>query len=164
MVPDKRTFWVAIVLLITVGIVALVTLQPAYPGIWAAVLIVAVGGGAFAFSRLYSGRAIAQTMTDRQELDDAAIYERFYRNSGLSPEVVTELWHEIADVLHLSPGKLRPTDRFGRDIGQFLLTSDELDALSALAVRRAGGKQAAGDLSVIKTVDDYIRRFGLVAK
>ena len=60
---------------------------------------------------------------------------RYYANLGLVS--VTEIWCEIAATLKLLPRKLRPGDRFGDDVGTYMLTSDELDTLTELGEKRA---------------------------
>jgi hypothetical protein len=85
------------------------------------------------------------------------LYERYYANSGLSKASVSEIWNEIATTLRVPPEKLRPTDRFGEDIGLYFGPSDRLDTLSQLASKRARRRQLNVRLAAFRTVDDYVR-------
>jgi len=108
--------------------------------------------------RLAGARATASALQGREAMSDEAIYERFYAVSGIDRDVVKELWHEIALVLHVPAQHLRPTDRFGKDIGVSTITSEELDELGALAKRRVERQGLNVDLPAIETVDDYVRQ------
>lgn len=55
--------------------------------------------------------------------------------------------------------KLRPTDKFGTDIGAWSITSEELDALGDLAAQRATRQGAEVDIASLATVDDYVKAF-----
>ena len=96
-------------------------------------------------------------LQERQILDDGALYLRYYADSGISQARVLELWHEVASALRVSPGLLRPEDQFGKDIGAWSITSEDLDYLSQLAIKRAKASGRSIDLQTIKSVDDYVR-------
>jgi hypothetical protein len=70
---------------------------------------------------------------------------------------VWEVWNEIATTLRVPPEKLRPTDRFGEDIGLDFGPSDRLDTLSELAFKRAQRRQLNVRLEALDTIDDYVR-------
>ena len=96
-------------------------------------------------------------LNGREELTDENIYEKYYSASNLSREHVYELWHEIASVMGVLPGKIRPTDRIGKDIGRDVwLTTEKVDVLSSIALDRLKKYDHEVDISEIYTVDDYI--------
>ncbi|WP_454726272.1 MULTISPECIES: hypothetical protein [Cupriavidus] len=99
----------------------------------------------------------SMNLQERQILDDNALYSRYYADSGISQARVLELWHEVANALKVSPGLLRPEDRFGKDIGAWSITSEDLDYLGQLAIKRAQVDGRSIDLQAIKSVDDYVR-------
>ena len=163
-IDNRNIVVVAMVILIAIGTVAIFTLKPEHAKIWAGGLIIIVGIGAFIASYLMERRKINSVFAQREILDDDTIYSRFYADSGLTKTFVAELWHEIADTLGILPGKLRPTDRFGHEIGKsYWITTEALDTLTAVAVRRSKKYQGSIDLAGIKTVDDYIRQFAALA-
>jgi hypothetical protein len=59
-------------------------------------------------------RRRARYLADRETLSDDQIYTRFYADSGLEPRWWTEAWHEVAAILHVAPGLLRPDDPLAR--------------------------------------------------
>jgi hypothetical protein len=93
----------------------------------------------------------------RDAIGAEELYARYYANSGLSETSVWEVWNEIATTLRVPPEKLRPTDRFGEDIGLYFGPSDHLDTLSELASKRAQRRQLDVRLEALDTVDDYVR-------
>jgi hypothetical protein len=95
----------------------------------------------------------------REILDDEAVYSRFYASSGLPNGPVLQLWHEIAETLGVPPGQLRPEDRFGKDVGTYWITSDDLDVLAAKGRQRAKLLGLTIDFGQLATVDQYVRCF-----
>jgi hypothetical protein len=93
----------------------------------------------------------------RTSLDDETIYSNYYADSSLTKESVMGAWREIASALKLPSGKLRPEDRFGRNIGTYLITSDNLDTLHELGRQRAERLGFAIDFAKVTTVDEYVR-------
>jgi len=55
--------------------------------------------------------------------------------------------------------RLRPNDRFGKDVGVYWITSDELDELAAKGRKRAKELGLTVDLEKLSTVDEYVRCF-----
>lgn len=86
------------------------------------------------------------------------IYQQFYASSGLDKASMIEVWQEIAQVLKVPAERLRPTDKFGKDIGAYWITSEALDTLGELAQQRAKRLGIAIDLASIMTVDDYVKK------
>jgi hypothetical protein len=119
-----------------------------------AIALAAVG---FAF-RLRKKKLSLAALDQRESLSNDEIYRRFYIGSGLSKEAVMDVWHEIARVLRVPAGHLRPTDRFGKDIASHWITSEELDVLGVVVQERANHQNLTIDLVSIETVDDYVRR------
>jgi len=103
-------------------------------------------------------RQSLSVLDTREALSDDEIYQRFYAASGLSKAAVIDVWHEVARVLRVPAERLQPTDRFGKDVGVHWITSEELDALGAVAQERAKRQGLAIDLASIETVDDYVKR------
>lgn len=95
----------------------------------------------------------------RESLTDEDIYLCFFASKGLEQSLVRELWCEIASILVVPSGKLRPTDRFGKEVGVYLITREELDALSDKASERAKIQGREMKLSDIKTVGEYVETF-----
>jgi len=95
----------------------------------------------------------------REALDDDAVYSRFYADTGLPKAEVLKSWHDIADTLRVPAERLRPNDRFGKDIGVYWITSDELDELAAKGRKRAKELGLTVDLEKLSTVDEYVRCF-----
>lgn len=94
----------------------------------------------------------------REALSDDEIYRHFYAGSGLSKAAVIDVWHEVARTLHVPAERLQPTDRFGKDVGVYWITSEELDTLGVVAQERAKRQGVTVDLASIETVDDYVKR------
>lgn len=120
----------------------------------AALLLVGVG---FAVRGLKKRKAAA-LLEGRESLTDDEIYQRFYASSGFEKAAVIELWHEVARVLRAPAGQLRPTDKFGKEVGTYWITSEELDVLGATAQQRANRQEIAIDLASIQTVGDYVKQ------
>jgi hypothetical protein len=95
----------------------------------------------------------------RESLDDEAFYGRYYAESKLPKPLVSELRQEVAETLKVPAAKLRPEDRFGKQIGTYWITSDDLDVLAAKGRNRAKALGLTVDLQKLSTVDDYIRCF-----
>ena len=100
-----------------------------------------------------------QRFADRPALPCDRIYQTYFAESGLDPIDVQESWTELANTLKLDPQRLRPTDRFDRELGPVAGTTklDELDVLEVvLAIRvRTLGLQAVDQ--TLETLEDYIR-------
>jgi len=120
-----------------------------------AIVIAAIG-----FAIPWNRRQVAlKNLLARDALDDEAVYSRFYASTGLPKAAVLEVWHDIADTLRVPADRLRPSDRFGKDIGVYWITSDDLDALAAKGRKRAKERGLSVDLEKLATVDEYVRCF-----
>lgn len=109
-------------------------------------------------SWLQRRRSLA-ALESRESLDDERFYNQYYANSTLPKSLVVELRHEVADALKVPVQKLRPDDRFGKDIGTYWIISDNLDMLAVKGRNRAKALGRVVDLQKLNTVDDYIRCF-----
>lgn len=101
---------------------------------------------------------------DREDLRDSEIYERFYFDSNRPESEIATIWNEVASALRLPPGKLRPHDKFGHDVGSGYVTSEELDDLFKRGVVRARSLGVDVDFEHIETIDDYIKAFATSKK
>ncbi len=124
----------------------------------------AVFGGAFLYAiakeeRRKRSKKLRFEGRDCLSLED--VYERFYSSSGLDKEKVLRYWSETGKLLRLEVGKLRPEDRFDKELapvrGQEL--ADEIEDLSEYLASTARELRISADLSEIKTLDDLIKRF-----
>jgi hypothetical protein len=119
-----------------------------------------IGLGAVLLGGVYYVRhKESRTIRQRIWLSHDSIYSTYYASSDLPKEDVIEIWCEIASALNIPEGKLRPQDRFAKDIGRYLITSEELDTLSEHGRKRATELGISVDLSNIRTVDEYVRAF-----
>lgn len=123
---------------------------------WIAVGVVIAVALGMLVSRIRLHRA-ATGLKDREPLDDDAIYARYYADSKLPKTLVLQLWHEVADTLKVPASKLRPDDRFGKEIGAYWITSEDLDVLAAKGRERAKALGVSIDLQQLATVNDYVR-------
>jgi hypothetical protein len=121
----------------------------------AAAVIVAMGLSIPWFRR----RAEQRKLLAREALDNEAIYSRFYASAGLPRDQVFELWGEVAETLGVPPDRLRPEDRFGKDVGTYWIMSDALDELAKKGRQRAQQLGVTIDLKTLATVDQYVRCF-----
>jgi hypothetical protein len=95
----------------------------------------------------------------RESFDDETFYARYYADSSLPKALVIQLRREVAETLKLPAAKLRPDDRFGKQIGVHWITSDDLDVLANKGRNRAKALGLTVDLHKINTLDEYIRCF-----
>lgn len=123
-----------------------------------AAFAVALGGGAVLLRRKRSNAGL-HALSQRISLTEAEIYSQFYAGRNLDESAVRSAWNEIAETLRVPADKLRPTDKFGTDIGVWSITSEELDTLGELAAQRAARQGKEVDFAALATVDDYVRAF-----
>jgi hypothetical protein len=129
------------------------------------ILIIAVGLGVAVVGYLYQRQHRRSTFAGRDTLNLEEIYRTYYSASGIPADRVTELWREVALALKVPAEKLRPTDTFGKELGGgYIVTSEDLDALTAIAQRRAKAMGLTIGFEQIKSLDDYVRLFGTVRR
>lgn len=127
-----------------------------------AAFAIAIGGGA-ALLRKNQRQNSLRALSDRESLSHVQIYKQFYADGNFDEAAVRSAWNEIAETLRVPADKLRPTDKFGTDIGVGLITSEELDTLGELAAQRAARQGREVDIATLTTVDDYVKAFATSA-
>jgi hypothetical protein len=95
----------------------------------------------------------------RESLNIDEIYSLYYAGSGFEKSIVIKAWMQISNTLRIPADKIRPTDRFGKDIGVYFFLSDDLDALSQETQKQMIDLGKNFSLKEIKTVDNYVRMF-----
>lgn len=95
---------------------------------------------------------------DREELSLDTIYDNFFKEKNVNKEVVVCLWNELAGVLELPKGKLRPTDSFDNELApaKGYEFDDQIAAVPALVKRKFKAAGIEPNLDQIKTIYDYI--------
>lgn len=98
-------------------------------------------------------------LRSREDLPMDAIYDRFFSETGLQKSLVLEVWAEVATLLRVPAGKLRPSDRFDKELapGGVWLDLDK-DAIQLNLAARDRLKQfgSKSDFSAAHTLRDYI--------
>lgn len=97
-------------------------------------------------------------MKKRQCLTNEAILA-FYLKSNLSESSILELWNEIAEILDVPVGYLRPEDPLNKIVTIKFFSDDRIEDISDMAIARAKSLNKSIDLEKIVTVDDYVRAF-----
>ncbi len=138
------------------GIGVVFALQPREPKLWIGGLVLGFGVAVLSMSAVSSSRRTKEALGERPALSEDEIYRNFFGDSGIPKAVVLELWNEVASALSLPAGKLRPSDRFGQELGAYLITSEKLDSLASIATARAKRRGATVDLSRIDTLCQYV--------
>lgn len=88
-------------------------------------------------------------------------------DSGLGKDVVVRLWRECGQTLGVPAGRLRPTDRFDRELrglDKLQITEDGVSHLlkdAAITATRAGEQF---DAAAVDTLDDFIRRLAEIER
>jgi hypothetical protein len=101
------------------------------------------------------------SLEHRPALSHDEIYKRFYVSANIPADIVKELWNEIAHTLEYDPARILPSDRFGIELNAKRLMDPTVENLDALAARRAKRLGLRVDFSKVRTVDDYVRTFGI---
>jgi len=98
---------------------------------------------------------------NREAMPVGEIYERFYASAGLEKAKVLKYWAEVADLLRLDPGRLRPSDRFDGELSPVkgAELGDEIEELSEHFASLCERESVGADFAKIKTLDDLIRTF-----
>lgn len=99
----------------------------------------------------------------REPLTGSVFFERFYRDSGLSEEVVVEVRDEVASALDRPAALLRPTDRLDHEFqpaAGWEGFDEDPRALRSTRFRIARRHGKDLDWSRIHALDDIIRQVG----
>ena len=107
----------------------------------------------------------AARLGDRGEMPPEEFYATYYAESGIPRPIVLELLKEIAESIEIPIPLIRPTDSFERELSDF---DDEMcdGGMAEISFRAHGRVQLHGvrlEPGQIKTVDEYIRFFGILA-
>jgi hypothetical protein len=122
--------------------------------------IALVGGAALTWAYVPRRKRLKR-LDGRDDLSIDQIYTEFFAGNNLPKELACELWNEVATCLRLPPGKLRPTDRFERELAapkgwEF---DDDIVDIQFASNRRLKRSGVQADLSQIKTIGDYVEFF-----
>jgi len=124
---------------------------------WSAVgfiiLSVLLGAGIYAFRK----RRAKRFFSEREILTGDEIFAQFYGDTGFEKNDVLDIWKEVAEVLHVPYGSLRPTDKFGEQIRGYWLIDNELDELSDRTHSRLKKYGKSVNLDKITSLDEYVR-------
>jgi hypothetical protein len=99
----------------------------------------------------------------REILNDDEIFDHFFTGANLSKRLVLLQWHNVARAVHVAPGKLRPTDRFDRELGTMPgwelwdYVDASRDALLDTADRRLKEVGSSVVLSELDTLEKFVR-------
>ena len=76
----------------------------------------------------------------REPLSSSEIFTRFFSDTQFREAEFIALWNEIGTLLQISPGVLRPSDRFAVELApvEGHLVEDELADLEQLVLRHVG--------------------------
>jgi hypothetical protein len=99
---------------------------------------------------------------NREDLPMEAIYSQFFTEANLPKGLVLELWNEVATLLRVPPGKLRPSDRFDKELapgGVWLQLDSDAAEVNLAAQYRSKKLGIKTDFSAIQTLRDYIELF-----
>jgi hypothetical protein len=122
----------------------------------AAVAVVLVWLQGLSYKRWRHGR-----FRKRSELPLDELYDRHFAGTAVSREGFTELWGFAAETLELPAERLRPSDRFKKELKFGLLRHDpELTSLRSAMNRTSRRANLELDLKKIRTLADYIEAFG----
>jgi hypothetical protein len=95
---------------------------------------------------------------ERQDLTLEELFARHFASSGIQKDEFVEIITELANVLHVPAGKLRPTDRFDKELkcaDSFDDSNDELVFLVQQKVYKKTGEKKK-DLTNVQTLEEYI--------
>ena len=131
----------------------------------AAVVTAVIGGlvvvGGVLVWNFIPHRRRLEHFADRDDLSPDSIYSQFFAANNLPKELVLELWNEVAVPLRVPPGKLRPSDRFDKELAPMEGWEFDDDAFDVdwAANRRLKKLESSADLSIIQTLRDYVEFF-----
>jgi hypothetical protein len=121
------------------------------------IIVVAAGIGAALWEFLVRRRR-RLAFADRIDMSMDSLFEQYFASTGVQKSVVEHALAEIANAIDLPVGKLRPTDRFERELApaQGWEYDDGIGIVAALAEKRLSGLPP--DVRPrIETVEDFVR-------
>jgi hypothetical protein len=95
----------------------------------------------------------------RDELSLDELFYKYFTDCGIEIDVFQKIIIELASTLHVPAGKLRPTDRFDKElkaVNSFDWDNDDLVSLFYERIWKKTGKKTK-ELPEIKTLGDYIK-------
>jgi hypothetical protein len=158
------TVWVTMAVLIGIGCIILLAFSHkdrAFIPTAATLMILLVGATAGIVSMVYVRRVRIKRIADREPLSPDQIFSRYYKDSGLKEDFVVLVWGDIAKILALPAGKLRPCDKFNDELKPltgWYFYDDHLEDLLTWADKYARNRGASVDPGEFKTLDDLVRR------
>ena len=97
-------------------------------------------------------------LREREELSPPGFYDQYYAESGLDQETVVELLKHVADELRLPPGKLRPGDRFSKELSPDDAHGwDSGYGILIFELQSLARKRGVAINQKVDSLDDYIR-------
>jgi hypothetical protein len=136
-----------------------------FTGVLALAVAIGFGLAAGVWSFVASRRKRQAEFGGREALLSEEIFARYYADSGLDMNVVVRLWNECAAKLKLPPEKLRPSDRFDRELAAsdfWASLDDPREELARYATAHAKLFGMTIDLKGTKTLDELIRQLATV--
>jgi|ERR1043166_2012070 hypothetical protein len=121
---------------------------------------VLVAGAVLVWNYVPQQRRLAR-FHNRAELSPDAIYSQFFATKNLPKEFVCELWNEVAALLRVPPGKLRPSDRFHKELApvEGWEFDDDIGEVYWAAERRLKKLGLKIEHSNVHTLGDYVEFF-----
>jgi hypothetical protein len=100
-------------------------------------------------------------LRNREEFTSDEIYSRFFADKNLPKGLVLGVWNEVADSLRLPKGKLRPSDRFDKELAPVKGWEYDDDIVEVIWAAQHQIKESGAtfDLSKIQTLGDYVEFF-----
>ncbi|WP_156476672.1 hypothetical protein [Stenotrophomonas sp. DDT-1] len=97
-------------------------------------------------------------LRERDALSPTGFYDQYYADSGLDQEIVGELLEHVADELRLPSGKLRPGDRFSKELSPGEAHSwDSGYGVLIFELQSLAKKRGIAVDRRVDSLDDYIR-------
>ena len=105
---------------------------------------------------LYAKYRRRQYIFQRQECSLEEIYNLHFSHLLLSEVEFRQMWEEIGEILKLPASKLRPSDRFAKELKTFQLIDDDLDILVARLEERFSGDSLLNTLPNLESLGEYV--------
>jgi hypothetical protein len=96
---------------------------------------------------------------NRDILSVTTIFQKFYSHANFDEEEFSEVWNEIANILKMEAGKLRPTDRFDYELKSTdgYPVEDEIVELEYYLRDECKKRSISLEEYKLETLDDFIR-------
>lgn len=121
-------------------------------------------GAAVSYGIYWEVRRIGQKrdrFATREELSLDSIFANFYVDSGIDKTDFQYLWTNVARLLSLNAGKLRPEDRFDTELRPVLgkEISDEIEDVYDFLQNESEARKLQFEPRNYHTLDDVVRAF-----